>query len=339
MRVCWRTICACLLLIGIGREVTAQPDALSVISADSLRSWVQQLSHDSMEGRLTNSAGGSKAARWLESRFSLLGLHPVQGNDGFFHVYDYEYGEVAMQSVNVMGAIRGGLYPDSIVIISAHYDHIGTAKQYQSVFGVNEPLNNEPVRKGDHVYNGANDNASGVACMLALVQYFQALPVLPDYTTMFVAFSGEELGLKGSRALAEELAPGLIKRVINLEMMGRPRGDKPIHSKPMLTIAAGDKATLALLNAQYRQVSKDSSDLPLYSAARSARFGSLFERSDNYSFFLKGIPANTIMLTGDRDPFYHHQGDEWHTLDYALMEKNMRAVALSILPFFFLKKE
>ncbi|MCU0334074.1 MAG: M28 family peptidase [Chitinophagaceae bacterium] len=329
---------AWLLLLAAGLQVAVQSQAQSVISADSLSSWVQQLSHDSMEGRLTNSAGGSKAARWLESRFLLLGLHSVQGNDGFFHVYNYEYGEVAMQSVNMMGAIRGGLYPDSIIIISSHYDHIGTVAQYQKVFGMDDPLSNTPVRKGDRIYNGANDNASGVACMLGLAQYINALPVLPDYTVLFVAFSGEELGLKGSQALADEMEPGLIKRVINLEMMGRPRGDKPIHYTPMLTVAAGDKTTLDLFNSQYRQMSKDSSGQPLYSVARSARFGSLYERSDNYSFFLKGIPANTIMLTGDRDPYYHHPGDEWNTLDYELMAKNLQAIALSVLPFLFSKK-
>jgi len=107
------------------------------------------------------------------------------------------------RSQNVIGVIKGNLHTDSIIMISAHYDHLG--------------------RMGEETYfPGANDNASGVGLMLDLARHFSKKKNQHDYTMLFVAFGGEELGLLGSRYFVESTLINLlnIKFLINLDISG-----------------------------------------------------------------------------------------------------------------------
>lgn len=308
--------------------------ALQIIQADTLRHYVQALSHDSTLGRLTSSVGAGKAAIWIASQFKQIGLSPVSGNDGYYHVFRQPFATGHMEGINVMGAIKGNGNSDKVVIISAHYDHVGSYRNYKELY----PLfflvpGRFPSHRNDSIYNGANDNASGVAAMLALAKYFKQMPA-PDYTVFFVAFTAEELGMLGSQALADDLDPAMVKQVINLEMLGRARGKGLDQQLPFVTFQKADKWVIDSLNRNLRisSGSKSQDDFFLPDHFMDQK---LYTRSDNYTFSKLKIPANTIMLSNEKDKYYHQPDDEWDTLDYPLMEKIVRSIALAITPFLY----
>ena len=303
---------------------------LQVIQADTLRHYVQALSHDSAMGRYTTSAGAHMAANWIAAQFAQIGLSTINGNDGYMQAYLQRNGFAQVMGLNVMGVIDGNGKSNRIVIICAHYDHVGTHTQNAAL---NHQLEQEgfPSLKVDSIYNGANDNASGVAAMLMLAKYFRRLPP-PDYSMLFVAFSGEELGLLGSTALASQLDANRIQQVINLEMLGRARGSRPDQQLPFVTYGVHDDWVIDSLNKHYRQLSGTNSRSD-YFLFDDFKMQQLYKRSDNFPFSELKIPANTIMLGTDKDKYYHHPDDEWQTLDYNLMEKVVRAIAMAITPF------
>jgi Peptidase family M28 len=183
---------------------------------------------------------------------------------------------------NMVGLLKGKTKPSEIVIFSAHYDHLG----------VNQQL------KGDSIYNGANDNASGVAAMLSLAAYYAAKND-NERTLMFCAFAGEEIGLRGSYNFADIVRPDNIKAMINLEMLG-----KYTVGKPGEFFITGEK------NSDLKKIMQESLNSPGHLILEEPAANNLFRRSDNYPFALKGIPAHSIMTSYDNEPCYHQPCDE-----------------------------
>ncbi len=192
---------------------------------------------------------------------------------------------VHTQVPNVLASLPGGDLAGEIVLIGAHYDHIGRAGQGQC----------SAAREGDEVdeiCNGADDNASGTAMVLELARAWKASGRTPRRTIVFTHFAGEELGILGSKALAEK-PPFELKRVVamvNLDMVGRlgPKG-----------LAIGGLG---------------SSDawMPLLDEVGSAGLEVLYEasvatRSDHASFYRKNIPV-LFFFTGVHSD-YHRPGD------------------------------
>jgi len=181
--------------------ITASPVLKSQVKIQEgqLLHDLQILANDSMQGRKTGTAGGEKARRYIIKRFGEIGLQAYQ--DSFKHPFSIKIGnpQKSLQGVNVLGYINGD--SDKILVISAHYDHEGI--------------------KNGNIYNGADDNASGVSALLAIAQYFNQNP--PRYTILFAAFDAEEQGLLGSKAfLMDEMIPiENIKININMDMISR----------------------------------------------------------------------------------------------------------------------
>src|SRR5690606_6413260 len=119
---------------------------------------------------------------------------------------------------NVVAILPGKDKAGELVIFSAHYDHVGTRS-------TNFALPYTPERgkpeKGDTIYNGANDNASGISAMIMLARYFAATGS-NSRTIVFIAFAGEEEGLYGSSKLALRVDHPTVAAMINLEMLGIP---------------------------------------------------------------------------------------------------------------------
>jgi hypothetical protein len=164
------------------------------------------LSSDSLEGRRTGTAGSEKARRFLEREFEQRGLAAV----GSARTQSFELsgrgGGTPQRGVNVMGMVRGTTYPDRYIVVTAHYDHLG-------------------IRNGD-TYNGADDNASGTAAMLALGKWIHDNP--QRYSFVFVAFDAEEMGLQGARAFLRT-PPVPVDRIVmnvNLDMVSRSPKDE-----------------------------------------------------------------------------------------------------------------
>jgi hypothetical protein len=210
---------------------------------------------------------------------------------------------------NVAG-ILGGSDPvlrDQYVIVSAHYDHMGT----------------KPPGPGDRIYNGANDDASGTASLIEIAKALAGDPK-PKRSVLFLALFGEEEGLLGSEYYVRHSLVPINRTVanLNLEQLGRTdSSDGP------------EIGTFAFSGDGY-------SDLPREVAAAAKTQGvsiyhkdtsdDYFDRSDNYSFAAAGIVAHTLVVAFEF-PDYHEVGDEANKIDYANLAKVDRGIAAGVL--------
>src|SRR5690606_29568696 len=151
--------------------VTEQAPPIAIDSATLIRD-IGVLAHDSMEGRGAGTPGSARARAFLEGEFARRGLEPVNGS--YLHPFTFiRRGDSAeTEGVNVIGMVRGTTSPDRYIVISAHYDHLG-------------------VRDGE-LYNGADDNASGTAALLALASHFAEHP--PRHSLIFA--DADRLGVR-----------------------------------------------------------------------------------------------------------------------------------------------
>lgn len=166
------------------------------IDRNSLLTDVENLSSDNFEGRKTGSPGNFKAADYIINRFDKIGLKSY--NENYRHPFTFRNRrDEQIQGINLIGYIKGK--SEKVIIISAHYDHVG--------------INNSEI------YNGADDNASGVAAILASAKYFTEN--MPLNTLLFVAFDAEEMGLQGAYSFLNNppVPKELIKININLDMV------------------------------------------------------------------------------------------------------------------------
>jgi hypothetical protein len=186
---------------------------------------------------------------------------------------------------NVMGMIKGSELPDEYVVIGAHYDHVGHSRP------------NDPTK--DSIFNGADDNASGTTGILLSAEAIANAPSKPKRSIVFVGFSGEEKGLLGSKAFADN-PPLPIKNcvaMLNMDMIGRSVNDT-------LYIGGNTRCKeLADLNAEVNRTLFDSDTFNLtYSIEQ------YFFRSDQASFAMKRIPV-LFYYTGEHED-YHKVSDE-----------------------------
>ncbi|MGD1073842.1 MAG: M28 family peptidase [Bryobacteraceae bacterium] len=217
---------------------------------------------------------------------------------------------------NVAGILRGSdpVLRDHYVLLTAHYDHVG---MLNSVSGA--------VNSGaDRIYNGANDNSSGVVSVTEIASALGTLNPHPRRSIVFMTFFGEEEGLLGSSFYVRHPLVPLKETVanVNLEQMGRT-DDKD----------GPEVGAFAFTGPSY-------SDLPARMTAPARIEGvkvynhrgadDFFDRSDNYAFAQAGIVAHTIAVAFEF-PDYHAVGDEWQKIDYANLAKVDRAVAAGLL--------
>ena len=315
----------CVLFTVFHCEMLAQEGAHEKVSIDSfinpssLKHIVEVLASDSLAGRFTGTADSKNAAIFIAEEFKKAGAVPLTDSAGYFMPF-LTRGRSATVGVNVIGVIPGKTKPKEIIIFSAHYDHVGTksTNPYPDIKG------RAKYRREDTIFNGANDNASGTSAVIALARYFGALNN-NERSILFITFSGEELGLLGSKQAASSWDPDNIKALINIEMIGRPISRRKI--KPYIT--GGHLSDLqALLNQKLAEVNE-----PLYSKNFFTKdrfsYERLFYRSDNYWFAMNGVPAHTIMGSSPGDDFYHSPADEVSTLDFNFMAGIVKAIAIS----------
>jgi hypothetical protein len=296
----------CRLLIFIffiailpGKQVSAQ-----TFNEDSLRATVRFLASDAMKGRGNYSNELYSCAEFIAAKFGKAGLKYFPECTGYFHPFMFSprnsndtLRNAKNSLFNVVGIINGRSKPQEAIIISAHYDHMGEVKE---------------------IYNGANDNASGVAALLALVEYYSSQKT-NERTIIFCAFAGEELGLYGSSDFADLVEPKSIVAVLNMDMIGVPAYGK---NKLFITGASySDMETIFRKNLQGEKIKiiKDHSS------------NDLFRRSDNYPFAKLGIPAHTIM-TCDDDTYrcYHQPCDDTRNIDFKNLAVITRSIAIGL---------
>jgi hypothetical protein len=316
MRALPRICCIALLLLGT--RAGAQTNLLdSIIHPDSLKALVAHIASDSMKGRYTGTMANVKAAEFIALEFKKVGLRALASNKGYFVPFTATPPGKVLTSYNVVAALPGKSRPQEVVIFCAHFDHIGMGDE------ATPRVHRGETTKRDAIFNGANDNASGVAGIIALARYYSKLQN-NERTLLFVAFSGEELGMQGSAALVNNFKPESVMAVVNLEMLGRAPDGLPAN--PFITGSVLSDFRKVLNNELERQDAKKFRKN--YFLSDAALLDDYFSRSDNYPFAQVGIPAHTIMLGNDLDPLYHTVNDEAETLNYPLMAKIVQAVAL-----------
>lgn len=190
-----------------GNDVQAVVTANAPAIPPQLIEDLRVLSADDMEGRDTGAPGGERARAYIVARLEAIGVAaPPMGRLQPFEAEGRSReGSRRFQGVNILGLIPGRRAPDRYIVVTAHYDHVGLSD--------------------GHVYNGADDNASGVATMLELATRLKASP--PDHSVIFVALDGEERGLLGAKHFVEAPPVPLssIGLNINYDMTARAETD------------------------------------------------------------------------------------------------------------------
>ncbi|WP_298950382.1 M20/M25/M40 family metallo-hydrolase [uncultured Nonlabens sp.] len=257
------------------------------------------LASDNLKGRDTGSEGIEKAAAYLSERFQELGIRSYKGS------YRDNFVANGKKAFNVLAMIPGSdkALKDEVVVIGAHYDHIG---MLQAV-------------AGDSIANGANDNATGTATVLALATNFKELD-FNRRTIVFALFSAEEKGLLGSKHLANRMKEEGVNVVamLNFEMTGTPMVNRPYIA--YLTGHDGSNMAAVFNDANKNRVVTGKLD-------QAAKFN-LFKRSDNYPFFeMFHVPSQTFS-TFDFTNFdhYHKVGDDTTKVNADHMAQLVNAV-------------
>jgi hypothetical protein len=212
---------------------------------------------------------------------------------------------VAKPLKNVVGILPGhGPKASEYVIFSAHYDHLGIGK---------------PDIKGDSIYNGANDDASGTTAVLTLASYFAARHD-NQRTLVFATFTAEEIGEYGSQYFATQWTPASVAAMFNIEMIGTTSkwGENSAYITGFERTDFGKILQKNLVGTGFQFYPDPYTEQDL------------FYRSDNASLARVGVPAHTISTSKmDNEPYYHKQGDEIGTLDMTNMTRIIRSIALS----------
>ena len=269
-------------------------DAMSIVS------HVQDLSSDIMEGRETGKPGEAHASAWIDSVFDSQGLLPF-GEEGSFQTFQYKphpplqmhgHGDSTSLGMALVHEINGKnvLYalPQENKrwgIVGAHYDHLGYGDE-------NSLFRGEP-----EIHNGADDNASGVAGMLALSQSFAKSN--GQKSMLFAAFSGEEKGLWGSNQFCKSPTIPLdsVSYMINFDMIGRLRGD---------TLAVYGTGT----SPRWMELLEECNEEGFVFVPSESGVGP----SDHTSFYLEDIPV-LHFFTGQH-PDYHKPSDTAEKINY-----------------------
>jgi len=211
----------------------------------------------------------------------------------------------AVPSKNVIGMIEGtdAKLKNEFLVVSAHYDHVGVQKKAQ------------PGK--DSIFNGARDNAIGVVGLISTAKYLAQYP--PKRSVLFIALTGEEKGLLGSKYYAENPVVPLNKTVFNFNCDGAGYNDVTIA-----TVIGMERTTAET------DLAKACTAFGIKAIVDPVPEQNLFERSDNYNFAVKGVPAITFApgtkaFDEELLKYYHQPADEVSSLDFNYLIKYFRA--------------
>jgi hypothetical protein len=282
-------ICVCSLLLYSCEEHKVDP-------IKQLKSDVEYLASDSLEGRESGTEGERLAAAFIANRMKEIGL-TEKGEEGFMQTFDFlpkanPHKETmdtskTIRISNVLGMIDNGA--TKTVVIGAHYDHLG--------HGISGSLHAE---KDGAIHNGADDNASGVALMLALADELKNSEAVKESNYLFMAFSGEEMGLLGSNYYCKNPTINLeeVHYMLNFDMVGRLDTSKGLAING---VGTNPNWTTELEKANW-------DNLPfVYGESGTGP-------SDHTSFYLQDVPI-LHFFTGQHED-YHKPTDDVGKINY-----------------------
>jgi Zn-dependent M28 family amino/carboxypeptidase len=272
------------------------------IAENNIKEDVTFLADDKLEGRQTGTQGEALASEYIIERYKTIGLDP-KGTNGYLQPFSFkpktdphkevEFTTNADSTItgnNVIGYINNNA--NTTIVIGAHYDHLGFGGEGSLYRGEEKAI-----------HNGADDNASGVAVMLNLASRLKIKndnsQIKDNNNYLFMAFSGEEMGLLGSNYFSKNptITAESINYMINMDMVGRMKADSTLAvygtgTSPMF------KQTLKANNNKFKLVENESGVGP----------------SDHTSFYLIDVPV-LHFFTGQHED-YHKPGDDSDKLNY-----------------------
>ena len=299
-----------LLVVFVGmlsckNEIKSPPEISKLfIDSTQVRKHLYTLASDEMQGRRAGTLGIERAAQYIEHEFKRLGLKTYDTLSSFRQTFTFKNRRTQEEitSSNIIGVLEGKSKKEELVIISAHYDHLGIRAK-------------EGVL--DSIYNGANDDASGVTGILALAEYFKK--VGSERTLVFAAFTAEEMGLIGSTHFVKGIEASKFVAGINLEMIGKT----PSFGPNTAWLTGFERSDFGKI------IQKNLMGTGYQLFPDPYKKFNLFFRSDNASLARLGVPSHTFSTTPiDVDEDYHQVTDEVETLNIAVITETIQAVAV-----------
>ena len=273
------------------------------ITTESLTTNLTIIASDEMEGRETGSEGQKKAGRYIIDFYKKHGISFPKGAKDYYQPIPAAYlnakrNEGLPDSENIWAFIEGSEKPDEIVVVSAHYDHVG-------------------IKKGE-VYNGADDDGSGTVAIMEIAAAFQKAKNEghgPKRSILILHVTGEEHGLHGSRYYSENPLFPLENTVadVNIDMIGR-RDDAHKDSNNYVYLIGSDYLSTDLYTL-CEEVNKKNNFLTIdYKYNDKKDKNRYYYRSDHYNFAKNGIPV--VFLFNGTHADYHRATDEVSKIEF-----------------------
>lgn len=289
------------------------PEYMNTITAANLKKDLYVVASDEMEGRNTGEEGQKKAGKYLISQYEENGISYPKGADGWYQPVPSEFMQRAFSpklndSENIWAYIEGTEKPDEVLVISAHYDHVGM--------------------KNGEVYNGADDDGSGTVALLQIAKAFMEAKKAghgPKRSILFLHVTGEEHGLHGSRYYSEHPLFPIANTIadLNVDMIGRRDVEHKDNGNYVYVIGS-DRLSTDLhnineeANNKYTHLSLD------YKYNDRKDPNQFYFRSDHYNFAKKGIPI--IFYFNGVHADYHMPTDTPDKIEYDLLAKRAQLV-------------
>ncbi|MFM2165023.1 MAG: hypothetical protein RL325_1460, partial [Planctomycetota bacterium] len=291
-------VAALALLLTVPAPADDGASVFPKIDPARMKANLAELASDEMNGRSFRSDDGKRAAEWIARKLAEAGAKPLEGRASMLVPVE----RMPAASPNVVAWIppAGPKASGEFVLVTAHYDHLPNARSGE-----------------DRIYNGADDNASGVCGMISVAEALRADKL--DVGVVFVGFTGEESGLIGSRAFLEEetLPPARIRGVFNMDMISRqPDGAIRLDGGPK------GKALVDLLVRLAPQVPIEM---------KVDTHADWLMRSDQGPFLGAGIPA--VLFSCEDHEDYHKVSDHADKADEQLMARVATLVAGAVRTF------
>lgn len=281
---------------------------LDKISEERLTKNLKVIASDEMQGRDTGSEGIKKATNYIvENYFSNAVQYPLQGKGWFQNIPKSYFGNRFGNSQNIWAFVEGSEKPEEVIVVSAHYDHIG--------------------QEDGKIFNGADDNASGTVAVMELARVFtlaKAAGYSPKRSILFLLVTAEEKGLYGSAYYTENPLFPLENTVanINIDMIGRV--DEFHQNNNYIYVIGADRLSTDLhqineeMNRKYIGLQLDYK----YDDRREPMM--LYYRSDHYNFAKNGIPSVFFFNGLHKD--YHQETDTFEKIDFQALTKRTKLI-------------
>ena len=281
--------------------VAIQPDGESgdwSLDREQLLSDLSVLAADDMQGRAVGTDGNARARAYIIDRLEAMGVEPV--GDSYEHGFSFEMPRTRdkVDGTNILARIEGVSDSARTMVVSAHFDHEGM--------------------RGEQIWNGADDNASGVASVLAVAEMFMAEP--PEHDVIFAFVDAEENGLQGARAFVAAPPIPVENITFNLNM------DMVAMSTDRILWAVGTYHYPYLTPIVEDVASRATVSMPMgYDEPTEEPGGDWTNLTDSGAFHAAGIPF--IYLGVDFHPHYHQPTDTYENMTLDFFQDASEAIA------------